>query len=902
MKIQLSQQNTQATNQVHQKLLDASEKFYTNEELSSLSKDQQKLIFDILKEVDLSTPILRKNLIQRIEANPKITRVVHLAISLREKIQDDYLVFNQDLIQSSIDALEYIQIEGDDLLMRDCWAKYSTLFDKKTLESLGTDNLYQLTSLLYKTAGLNLPKHQTVVEALPEQGKKYHQVLQLGLSDFWKEICKIHKNPSEECFIALSHYISANKLPFSAVQSLLSSNDNLSQLLPHLRFGDFKNVDDEIIIRTLQKATKLEYVIISSPSITTLPELPACKTLICSHCYSLIRVPELPLCQKLECSHCFSLATLPNLPLCQKLDCSHCRLLTRVSEIPLCQKLDCSHCDVLINIPAIPFCQELDCSHCSFLSTLPELPLCQKLNCLACSSLRTIPALSLCQELSCGRCSSLITLPELPLCQKLNCFGCGSLRTLPELPSCQELSCYNCFSLSRLPDLSLCQNLNCKNCYTLSAIPELPLCQKLDCSHCRALQALPQALPACEELNCEGCLLLRNEMPEIPSPAQVYIGDSTPLEFTKIYVDLHEISSNPRKLLLELGTHLLQNKPFPNIYYQLQGELSAAIDIGGVRRDFISRLMETLFAESSMSGKLVMNHQKLPRLTDKEDIDCYRTIGRIFALCYPENSYFKTGTLFSTDVYQKIAFLAHPSLAALDITSDNNNLSTYLHYRSFSGFLRLIDRSDNNIRDIEESILTSAYIFIGMHGDALEARSYFENQKNRELLKKEIMEAAESDTQFHAIRIIVQEIRNKIGAESWSNLYQETSDNIQKRIEGELSKEALLNKLDWEETPSSSSIDPQLKEKTKGYLKSWIERASIKDLTKFVRAVTSNNTLGPNQLKIELFNRGPEFVPVTHTCFFTLELSAEYLDQKTFDKKINLLLTEGMAGSGFQIA
>ncbi len=387
-------------------------------------------------------------------------------------------------------------------------------------------------------------------------------------------------------------------------------------------------------------------------------------------------------------------------------------------------------------------------------------------------------------------------------------------------------------------------------------------------------------------------------MPELPWNARVYSN----LQFTKLEVDLDELTSNPRKLLLELGSHLLQNKPFPNIYYRLKGELSEAVDIGGVRRDFISRLMESLFAESSMSGKLVMDNEKFPQLTGKEDIDCYRTIGRIFALCYLQGSYFKTGTLFSAGVYQKIAFLADPSLETLDIASDDNTVPTYLHYRNFAGFLKLIEGKDDNIQDVEDEVLIAAYTFIDMGGDAEEARGYFKKQDSRKLLAKEVIEAALIDPQFQAIRLIAQETKDKIDAESWKLLHQEGPKKMQERIEGVLSKEILLSKLHWEETASHTSLDLQLKAKTKRFLKNWIERASPDDLRKFVRAVTSNNTLGPNPLKIEIYNRGPEFIPVAHTCFFTLELSAEYVDQETFDKKINLLLTEGMAGSGFQVA
>ncbi len=65
---------------------------------------------------------------------------MHLAIALREKIQDDYVAFDQELIRSRLDSLQYLAITEDpldkDQLIRNWWTKYAALFDKQTLESL----------------------------------------------------------------------------------------------------------------------------------------------------------------------------------------------------------------------------------------------------------------------------------------------------------------------------------------------------------------------------------------------------------------------------------------------------------------------------------------------------------------------------------------------------------------------------------------------------------------------------------------------------------------------------------------------------------------------------------------------------------------------------------------------
>ena len=74
-----------------------------------------------------------------------------------------------------------------------------------------------------------------------------------------------------------------------------------------------------------------------------------------------------------------------------------------------------------------------------------------------------------------------------------------------------------------------------------------------------------------------------------------------------------------------------------------------AVDIGGVRRDFVSRLFEGVFLQQE-EGFLPCDPReegKWPLDDGKEETKlALRTVGALFALCYAGTSNFKTGKLF----------------------------------------------------------------------------------------------------------------------------------------------------------------------------------------------------------------------------------------------------------------
>lgn len=526
-----------------------------------------------------------------------------------------------------------------------------------------------------------------------------------------------------------------------------------------------------------------------------------------------------------------------------------------------------------------------------FISDILALPSCKYLDCSNCINLRKLPVLPNCKYLDCSKCINLQEIPALPSCVDLNCSGCASLQVLPALPSCECLDCKGCTSLQAVPALPSCVDLNCKDCTSLRELLALPSCIDLVCKGCTSLQALP-ALPSCEYLDCRGCTSLR-ELPELHFNARV----ETDLAWIKIKIDVGDFAIAPKKLLLKVGKYLLERPYFPNVYYFLKGQLSEGIDVGGVRRDFVSRLFEHLFkVDSKNEGFLHLNKSGLP-VGDKDQIDCYRSIGKIFAICYQKKSCLKTGPLaFSDAVYACIARPLEPV--------DEWLLTNYLQLRSAPPAAYTLMNLQKPAPSLESNDLTFlstlAETCLDTPGAIVLNQGHF--QANRQQLRSAVLEEAKQQREFSLIWHIAKSMKESLGEATWNSLCLEGGQLLREKIEGTLSADELLEKLSWEVSAVISRTKAAEIEKTKEYLKTWRTKANIEDLRKFVRAVTSNNSLSSEPIKIELFDREKGFIPVAHTCCFSLELSVNYPTQDHFNKKLKYLLKEGLAGSGFQFA
>lgn len=701
--------------------------------------------------------------------------------------------------------------------------------------------------LLRLGAILTLPDTpQDMVNLMPPFVKDFMSILRKWA---YKQL-----SDEEEKNIYLAHVIEKNENSIKTLSTFLKEEE-LLRLAPYMHYVDLCNFPDiELGRRFLQRCTNVNHLLFNDGRlIEGLQELP-CQILDCSNSINLTALPALPRCQDLKCIKT-ELTSLPALPLCRKLYCNESPSIATIGALPLCQDLQCYNCPSLTALPELPCCEKINCTHCDLLESIRALPLCKELDMSNCKSLTALPPLPACQKLTACACTNLTALPALPMGKEINVSGSG-LRNLSALPLCKTLDCCSCRHLTALPALPECEVLDCSNCSTLTALPQLPHCSRLACRNCSLLISIPP-LPLCQTLHCSGCNLA--ELPEVPFYTHVFTAEENinALPSASLEIDLEMFAADPIALLLKLGEFLLKNEPFPNIYYFEKGVRNLAIDLGGVRRDFVTKLCTHLF---NAPGLKLDDH--LPSARTENEERAYRALGSLLAYCIPAHTFYKTGPLFDSVAYRCIE--------TPNSGTDEWFLTNYLQLINAPA-LELFDLNPASIAYLAEPDISDVSLY---------TQQFI--MSNREAIRQSVLLRAKQDARLKAIAWMAQEIRKKM---------PKLPPNLQQCIEGIVTKEALKKKLSWKNS------NP----KTENYLANWIDKHE-ELLPKFLYAVTGIRTLCAHPLVMDVYDRAKNFIPIAHTCSFTLELSGNYENQAVFDEKLNYFLENALAGSGFTAA
>lgn len=682
-----------------------------------------------------------------------------------------------------------------------------------------------------------------------------------------------------------------------------------------------------------------ELVCSSCPSLAALPNnMKDLEILDCSSCHKLVHLPnDLSALLSLNCSHCKNLLSLPSgMKALTSLNCRLCNRFTCLpNDVVALEKLNCSECRNLESLPSVmPGLKSLDCNRCdklaSLLNGMREL---ESLNCSLCLSLANLPEeMVALKSLDCSYCRSLENLPDdMANLRSLNCSSCESLAALPgrmtglknlcckrsakleglpeEMTALQNLDCSGCTLLASLPsDMSALQTLECSGCNSLESLPEeMIVLESLNCRRCTNLANLPPALPCCTVLDFSQCPLLENTpIPEIPANAAVFrsVAENGAFQQSIWRVPYEKVELDPKDFLCQLGEKwLLANLPFPGVaYLEKDGLPFNGVDFGGVRRDLVSRILSQLFSPNLEKGKVLVRTEDLfpiCQIEDENQLSAYRSLARLMALSYQHVCRLTTGPLFSERLYQ--ALLTEPN--SLDRAAGLMGLKEELVALAAGKMA-----PDSNLSpEVTEQIL----YYLDPKGKRFSAEKPEMNLKaaladleaKPEALQAAILnEMNYSEGKWIQINQAVDPMRAELqlalGPKIWNQIQEKEAAHLQKEIEGELSAEALRKHLDWD---TGTSTEAEVR-KTKKFLKCWIREAPIRDLEDFVRAVSGNRSLTPKRLRMELYRRGPERLPVAHSCGYSLELSSQLPNQETFDTKMRQFLENALAESGFQIA
>lgn len=709
----------------------------------------------------------------------------------------------------------------------------------------------------------------------------------------------------------LAVVVNTARVPLSTFIDLMGPDEAqelLSKMAPHLSYADFRGLDDDLQKDLLELCdpAKLHHLFISSSQVEELPAgMESLIGLNCSKCTGLKSLPtDMKVLQILDCSECSELKHLPEkMKLLQDLVCTFCKELASLpDDMETLQSLKCSNCDELESLPAnMKTLRNLDCSKCGKLDKLPVgMEVLQSLTCRGCHKLEKLPeGMEALQILLCMQCEGLVSLPDGMVALKtLECWQCDNLTSLPEdVAALEYLDCSQCSRLESVPDsLASLTCLCCEECDSLTSIPvEMASIQSLDCCSCPRLLSLPVFLPECIYLDFRDSQLLENmPTPEVPANAEVYRSGG---EQGSWQVPYEEIPAFPKAFLCELGINwLLDGRPFPSVAYQEKdGQPFEGIDVGGVRRDLVSRILTHLFRENLEDGKAFLertrDQQPVWKSEDEDQQTAYSTLARLMALSYRHVCNLTTGPLFSERVYQ--ALLTEPesferAAALMGLEADlvqlaiGKKLSDEALHPEIKGKIYFyLDRDEDKFDNVDDAL---AHL-----------------KDNPDALMKGILAEMNDEggpwlSTNKAIEVMRQEFQKAFGMDAWEKIQQKGADRLQKEIEGELSADALLAHLDW---VNELSLDAEVQQ-TKAYFEDWLKRASEKDLQTFVQAVTANRSLTPARITIKLYRRGDENIPTAHSCFSSLELSSQLRDQETFDLMMGKFLEYALAGSGFQ--
>jgi hypothetical protein len=536
------------------------------------------------------------------------------------------------------------------------------------------------------------------------------------------------------------------------------------------------------------------------------------------------------------------------------------------------KELYCEDCTSLkaLSLIALTALKEIDCNGCTSLTTLSLVGLTalKELDCDSCTSLTTLSliALTALKEIDCMNCTSLTTLSLVDLTdlKEIYCGGCTSLTTLSlqDLTALEKLYCSDCISLTTLSlvGLTALKELDCNRCTSLTTLSFLGLepLIVIRCNHCRNLTSLGDSLPnTLELLHCENCPSLA-QLPQVPPATTVYSGNSPSGNLNCFEVNPRDVQDKPLELLLRLGRILLQNKPFPNIVYidPLTGQQDQGVDAGGLRRQFIYDLCQSLFKQTSgfpfieNVGSTKGNFPVVD-LTNNNQILALRTLARLIAFAATSNALI-TGPILSQNFYH----------AALTLAKDP-----------------LIENFKIPLTKLQKKEL---YL---MAEYGYKAEEKLNNDEKQFLVIADSLALV-----AHELKTVLKERLNDF-----------TLSDFIAKVQGVTVKADILLGTTPQGIPRIK-FDTELAPQLKGFVETFIRKFDTTDtLKEFVKFIVGSPSLGiDEQIKVQIaLNRSTNHLPITHTCFQSIEFPL-YQTYNIFEEKLMSALNEAKNSFGLE--
>jgi hypothetical protein len=353
-----------------------------------------------------------------------------------------------------------------------------------------------------------------------------------------------------------------------------------------------------------------------------------------------------------------------------------------------------------------------------------------------------------------------------------------------------------------------------------------------------------------------------------------------------------DVENNPLGILKRLS---YTRENILNFFMRVRYREEATVDEGGPSRDLVSRLFSALCTQQNsplpmkrtIQGKMIpsVGEPSSPGPVDgstpmpwKEQIQCYRAIGRIFGavLGNIRNLNICVGTCFDPVVFD-----------LLHVLLQNLHMLRELNLRDFTE-VQDIEKIPASLKKALFSIYAEKYLRMPKEGDEGIDSYLRDSQQLQEFC---------TDYRINEIFIAVMIIAKTLYQCLPSRLLMQTnrtSEGLRRKLEGELSKDMLKNALVYTQRTSNQQ-----------FLETWIKETSLEELSVFVWAISGSFTLVPG-VKLMICdindsepNETKRKLPDFHSCS-NLVYIPEYTTYATFKGKMTKALQSIKSGPAFQ--
>ena len=293
---------------------------------------------------------------------------------------------------------------------------------------------------------------------------------------------------------------------------------------------------------------------------------------------------------------------------------------------------------------------------------------------------------------------------------------------------------------------------------------------------------------------------------------------------------------------------------------------------------------------------------RIPALNELEK-KRFEMLGKLFGMCNSSDN-FLIGSLFDESVFDGLC-----AFSDLDLDVEFNQLSDERRMEIYEqkvgddpNLQKLFRFANSDLDDLDDNqLLESVWFafpdgdFPDELGDESEIGDVRENYEVvRDALKGQIMMLMNKDKSLPALFMIARGLRNHIDSvddpvvmgghdldQPWDLLRLKGGENLLEQIQGALTSQILIEKLNFDFGVSDTSS---------GFLKIWIEEVEQENLVKFVKAATGSPSLGRDGvISVAQNGNGEDYLPEFHTCTNQIVIP-DYDDYDTFRQKLELAL------------